>query len=59
MGGIVASILAAEDSVSTHQRFNAVILIGPVNPSPGVAEVFQKRVSIVEKGKINTPTNSG
>ncbi|KFZ16783.1 hypothetical protein V502_04899 [Pseudogymnoascus sp. VKM F-4520 (FW-2644)] len=49
MGGIVASILAAEDAVSKQQRFNAVVLIGPVNPSPGVAEVFEKRVSIVEK----------
>lgn len=57
MGGIVASILAAEDSMSKQQRFNAVVLIGPVNPSPGAAEVFRKRVSIVEKGKINTPTN--
>ncbi|KFY13629.1 hypothetical protein V492_03130 [Pseudogymnoascus sp. VKM F-4246] len=49
MGGIVASILAADDSMSKQHRFNAVVLIGPVNPSPGVAEVFQKRVSIVEK----------
>jgi pimeloyl-ACP methyl ester carboxylesterase len=58
MGGIVASILAAEDSVSNRQRFKAVVLMGPVNPSPGAAEVFRKRVSIVEKGKINPQTNS-
>ncbi|KAK4986749.1 hypothetical protein LTR66_007782 [Elasticomyces elasticus] len=49
MGGIVASSLAAEDSVSKQQRFNAVVLIGPVSPSPGAAEVFRTRISIVEK----------
>jgi uncharacterized membrane protein len=53
MGGIVASLLAAEDSTNKQQRFKAVVLIGPVNPNPGAAEVFGKRISIVEKGKIN------
>ena len=47
MGGIVASYLAAHDSV---RRFKAVILIGPVHPNPHAAEVFRNRIGIVEKG---------
>ncbi|OBT87636.1 hypothetical protein VE02_02713 [Pseudogymnoascus sp. 03VT05] len=54
MGGIVASLLAAEDSVSKQQRFKAVVLIGPVNPNPGAAEAFGKRISIVEKDGMET-----
>jgi pimeloyl-ACP methyl ester carboxylesterase len=51
MGGIVASYLAATDSGDTQQRFKAVVLIGPVNPSPKAAENFAKRIAVVEKGK--------
>ena len=51
MGGIVASQLAATDS---ERRFKAAVLIGPVNPNPDAAAVFSKRISIVEKGKIES-----
>jgi pimeloyl-ACP methyl ester carboxylesterase len=50
MGGIVASHLAAVESSSEKQRLKAVMLIGPVHPNPSVAEVFEKRISVVEKG---------
>jgi pimeloyl-ACP methyl ester carboxylesterase len=48
MGGIVASHLVAGDS---RRRFKAAVLIGPVNPNPRAAEVFSKRIGVVEKGK--------
>lgn len=59
MGGIVASYLAAQDAVKKGARFEAVVLIGPVNPNPGAAEAFSKRISVVEQGRL-TPlfTNS-
>lgn len=50
MGGIVASYLAADRSADNPKLFKAVVLIGPVNPNPGTAEVFGKRIGIVEKG---------
>lgn len=46
MGGIVASHIASTDA---SNRIKAVILIGPVNPSAGAAEVFSKRIAVVEK----------
>ncbi|KJF60186.1 alpha/beta hydrolase [Coccidioides immitis RS] len=46
MGGIVASQLAASD---VNGRVKAVVLIGPVNPNPAAAEVFGKRIKIVEE----------
>lgn len=53
MGGIVASYLAA--SVEKQQEFKAVILIGPVNPSPGAAGIFEKRIAVVENGEMFPP----
>ncbi|WEW58228.1 hypothetical protein PRK78_003696 [Emydomyces testavorans] len=46
MGGIVASQLAACD---TSGRFTAVVLIGPVHPNPAAAEMFEKRIKMVEE----------
>ncbi|KAK2630488.1 hypothetical protein QTJ16_001308 [Diplocarpon rosae] len=46
MGGIVASWLAAEYPA----RVKGVVLLGPVNPAPGLAEVFGKRVHVVKAG---------
>lgn len=48
MGGIVASNLAASD---TQGRIKAVVLVGPVNPNPAAAEVFGKRIKIVQERK--------
>jgi pimeloyl-ACP methyl ester carboxylesterase len=48
MGGIVASHLVAGDS---KRRFKAAVLIGPVDPNPSAAEVFRKRIGVVEKGR--------
>jgi pimeloyl-ACP methyl ester carboxylesterase len=45
MGGIVAPYLASSDS---QRRFVAVVLNGPVNPNPGAAAVFNKRINVVE-----------
>ncbi|KFY53493.1 hypothetical protein V496_07553 [Pseudogymnoascus sp. VKM F-4515 (FW-2607)] len=45
MGGIVASHLAA----TAPALIRAVVLIGPVNPNPGAAEVFSKRIIVVER----------
>ncbi|KUI64442.1 Putative aminoacrylate hydrolase RutD [Cytospora mali] len=47
MGGMVASHLASEGT--SKKRIHAVVLIGPVYPSEGVAKVFEKRIEIVEK----------
>ncbi|EEP76376.1 predicted protein [Uncinocarpus reesii 1704] len=46
MGGIVASQLALSDASG---RIKAVVLIGPVNPNPAAADVFGKRIKIVEE----------
>jgi pimeloyl-ACP methyl ester carboxylesterase len=48
MGGIVANYIAAE----YQERVKAVILLGPVNPAPGMADVFAKRIEVVKKGYI-------
>ncbi|PGH20100.1 hypothetical protein AJ80_03668 [Polytolypa hystricis UAMH7299] len=45
MGGIIASYLAASDE---SNRFKGVVLVGPVNPNPGAAEIFSKRIQTVE-----------
>jgi len=45
MGGIVASETALRDP-----RIKGVVLIGPVNPNPGAAEAFSKRIGVVEAG---------
>ena len=46
MGGIVASYLAAE----YPDRVKGVVLLGPVNPMPALAEVFGTRIEVVKKG---------
>jgi pimeloyl-ACP methyl ester carboxylesterase len=46
MGGIVANYIAAE----YQERVKAVIVLGPVNPAPGIADVFSKRIEVVRKG---------
>ena len=45
MGGIVASQLA----VSHGSRVNAVVLIGPVNPSTTTAKLFEDRIQVVQR----------
>jgi pimeloyl-ACP methyl ester carboxylesterase len=47
MGGIVASEIAA----TYPDRVRGVVLIGPVNPQPQLATVFEQRIEAVEKGK--------
>lgn len=51
MGGIVASHLAA----TAPALIRAVVLIGPVNPNPGAADVFSKRIAVVERGQQPFP----
>lgn len=51
MGGIVASHLAA----TAPALIRAAVLIGPVNPNPGAAEVFSKRIIVVERGQQPSP----
>jgi pimeloyl-ACP methyl ester carboxylesterase len=46
MGGIVANYIAAE----YQERVKAVILLGPVDPAPEMADVFAKRIEVVRKG---------
>lgn len=49
MGGIVASELALKHG----ERVKGVVLIGPVNPNPGAAEAFEKRIVVVQEGTHN------
>lgn len=58
MGGIVASYIAAE----YPDRVKGVVLIGPVNPDPALASIFEKRIEVVKKGlyhchSITNPIN--
>jgi pimeloyl-ACP methyl ester carboxylesterase len=46
MGGMLPTYLAA----TAPERVVAAVCVGPVNPSPAVAEVFQKRISAVREG---------
>jgi hypothetical protein len=46
MGGIIVSYIAAEHP----DRVKGVVLIGPVNPVPAMADVFSKRIEVVKKG---------
>jgi pimeloyl-ACP methyl ester carboxylesterase len=46
MGGIVASYIAAE----YPDRVKGVVLIGPVNPDPALADVFRRRIEVVKIG---------
>jgi pimeloyl-ACP methyl ester carboxylesterase len=49
MGGIVASYIAAEYA----DRVKGVVLIGPVNPDPALATVFEKRIEVVKNGSYS------
>jgi pimeloyl-ACP methyl ester carboxylesterase len=53
MGGMVPTYLAS----TRPDRVLAGICIGPVNPNPGVAEVFRKRIETVREGKIYSMTH--
>jgi pimeloyl-ACP methyl ester carboxylesterase len=46
MGGMVPSMLAS----TAPERVLAGVCIGPVNPSEAVAEVFKKRIPMVQEG---------
>jgi pimeloyl-ACP methyl ester carboxylesterase len=52
MGGIVASYLAA----TYPGRVKGVVLIGPVNPAPSIAPIFEKRIETVKAGTSDTQT---
>ncbi|KAK6585226.1 hypothetical protein PZA11_001953 [Diplocarpon coronariae] len=54
MGGIVASWLAAE----YQARVKGVILLGPVNPAPGLGEVFGKRIEVVKADGLEPLANT-
>ncbi|KAK7739742.1 hypothetical protein SLS53_005712 [Cytospora paraplurivora] len=56
MGGIVASHLASEPE--SKGRVEAVVLIGPVYPSEGVAKAFGGRISTVENEGVEPLANS-
>jgi pimeloyl-ACP methyl ester carboxylesterase len=47
MGGTTATYIAAQ----FPERVNCVVAIGPVHPTPNVANVFEKRIQIVSEGK--------
>lgn len=55
MGGMVPTTIAA--SQNGADRIIAGICIGPVHPSPKVAEIFVKRVQTVKEGGIETMAN--
>lgn len=48
VGHSMGAILAAELSASAL----GTVLIGPVHPTPALAEVFNKRIEAVEKSNI-------
>ncbi|PBP17160.1 alpha/beta hydrolase, partial [Diplocarpon rosae] len=54
MGGMVASWLAAEYPA----RVKGVVLLGPVNPAPGLAEAFGKRVDVVRADGLEPLANT-
>jgi len=54
MGGMIPTQLAATAS----DRVLAGICIGPVNPSPAVAEVFKKRIPAVREGGMEAMANT-
>lgn len=54
MGGIIASYIAAEHP----DRVKGVVLIGPVNPVPAMADVFSKRIEVVKKDGLETFANT-
>ncbi len=54
IGGIVASYIAAE----YPDRVKGVVLLGPVNPNPDLADVFGKRIEVVKKGSCHSSSQS-
>jgi pimeloyl-ACP methyl ester carboxylesterase len=54
MGGMVPTYLASTSS----ERVIAAILIGPVHPSPTVAEVFKNRIPVVQEQGMEAMANS-
>lgn len=48
MGGIVASHIAA----TYPDMVRGVLLLGPVNPAPALADAFGERIKVVKKGKF-------
>ncbi|KAH6673353.1 3-oxoadipate enol-lactone hydrolase-like protein [Halenospora varia] len=54
MGGIVASFMASE----WRERVRGVVLLGPVNPAPGLAEVFEKRIEAVKQNGLESLANT-
>lgn len=48
MGGMIASEMALKDRSS---RIKGLVLIGPVNPNPGTAKVFESRIEVVSRGQ--------
>jgi pimeloyl-ACP methyl ester carboxylesterase len=53
MGAIVASELAL------HLNPLGVVLIGPVNPSPALADVFAARIELVDNGETTQSLHRG
>lgn len=54
MGGMLPTYLAA----TAPDRVLAGICIGPVHPTPAVADVFKQRVPVVQEGKFTSPSTS-
>lgn len=54
MGGMVPTYLAA----TNPSRVQAGICIGPVHPTPAVAEVFKKRIPAVKQGGMEAMANT-
>lgn len=48
MGGMIASEMALKDRSS---RIKGLVLIGPVNPNPGTAKLFESRIEVVSRGQ--------
>jgi pimeloyl-ACP methyl ester carboxylesterase len=53
MGGMVACRLAS------RHPFAGAVLLGPVNPSPGVSSAFAKRIETVEKRRSSLLVDEG
>lgn len=56
MGGVVTSHLASHPS--SRDRIQAIVLLGPVYPSEGLAAVFGKRIETVEKEGMEAMANT-
>ncbi|PQE29172.1 alpha beta hydrolase protein [Rutstroemia sp. NJR-2017a BBW] len=54
MGGIIASEIAGK----YPERVQGVVLLGPVNPSQSITEVFDKRIVAVEKDGLEALANT-